>query len=65
MNTTEVAKHIGIPRKELTRFLRRVERGLGIHVPNLRREFDTDQAEQLRLAYHQGHNHHPAGSANQ
>jgi len=56
MDTNEVADHLGIHRKELTRFLRRVERALGVWKPNYRRAFTEKQADELRLAYWQSHN---------
>jgi predicted DNA binding protein len=56
MDTTALGKYIGIPRKDVTRWLRRVERGLGVWQPNVRRTFTEKQAEELRLAYHQGAN---------
>jgi hypothetical protein len=51
-----LAKYIGIPRKDVTRWLRRVEQGLGVWQPNVRCTFTAEQAGQLRLAYHQGAN---------
>ncbi len=53
MDTSEVADRLGIHPKELTRFLRRVERGLGVWRPNHRRTFTEEQAHELYLAYWQ------------
>lgn len=58
MDTTEAAEKIGIRRAQLTRFLRRVERGLGVWNPNTRRTFTDQQVEELRLACWQSSNRH-------
>jgi hypothetical protein len=57
MDTNDAAAKIGIHRKELTRFLRRVERGLGLPSnDHARRQFTNQQIAELKLAYWQSHN---------
>jgi transposase-like protein len=55
--TTEVAQQLGIKRKQLTKFLRRMERALGIRPTQgsapFHRQFTDVQVDNLRMAYYQ------------
>jgi hypothetical protein len=61
MDVRQAAERIGTDEAQLRRFLRRVERGLGLRGESgsgeyERREFTDDQVENLRLAYYQAAN---------
>jgi hypothetical protein len=57
MDTPDAARTIGIHPKELTRFLRRTERALGLPANGYaRRRFTDRQVAELGLAYWQSRN---------